>query len=359
MLVNDPPVCTRCAEQPESLVKLEQHVRASQGLSGSIHSPKRLLDGASERISLVEPLNSKANKIGTTRQGQRMAPAWMTLLPLNRPPTPALTKPSSPLKHTVSPLKPITRPSTPFVTPPQSPISHFRGHPAGAPPPSPLGDIRITDQFPSPDSITSKDIYEVDQDVVTSPVWHDSQGATSRYSPTSQPGPVSTPPSEDSKRSQTAPQKPLGRHFSVSKGIKALRKSSAVKSNALPVGSCGSPKAHTPMPSQDITPARTPFFRELSSFFSSRAKKGKLALPSRLNFAQNTVKTTEIGEASSGKSGLESTCARCGVGMLDWWETQRSDLSSHVDRESILRDRICESCRATEPAPSVMPGAWE
>ncbi|OAL26246.1 hypothetical protein AYO22_04424 [Fonsecaea multimorphosa] len=66
MIVKDPPVCSRCADQPESLAKLEQHVRVPRKGSDSVLPPKGLLDGASSRLSLTNPLDPEANRLGNT-----------------------------------------------------------------------------------------------------------------------------------------------------------------------------------------------------------------------------------------------------------------------------------------------------
>lgn len=57
----------------------------------------------------------------------------------------------------------------------------------------------------------------------------------------------------------------------------SLRKISTTASTSTHVpaasGTCRSEKSHTPLPSQDISPAKTPLLRELSSFFATRAGK--------------------------------------------------------------------------------------
>ncbi|EXJ55011.1 uncharacterized protein A1O5_12750, partial [Cladophialophora psammophila CBS 110553] len=122
MIVKDPPVCSRCADRPDSLTKLEQHVRTSRKGSESVMPPKRLLDGASSRISLTDPLNPHANKIGAVHQRHRMQPPWMTLLPSNRHAGSTPSDHSTPKQHDSPLLTQGTRYSTPFTTPPQSPM---------------------------------------------------------------------------------------------------------------------------------------------------------------------------------------------------------------------------------------------
>jgi hypothetical protein len=56
MVVNEPPVCSRCSDRPESLTKLEQHVRLSKTPTSEIVMPKHLIGSVGSRISLSDPL---------------------------------------------------------------------------------------------------------------------------------------------------------------------------------------------------------------------------------------------------------------------------------------------------------------
>lgn len=54
-----------------------------------------------------------------------------------------------------------------------------------------------------------------------------------------------------------------------------LRRSSMRRKSTMTQDATCHDRPHTPVPSQDIAPARPPFFRELSSFFASRLNAGK------------------------------------------------------------------------------------
>lgn len=78
-------------------------------------------------------------------------------------------------------------------------------------------------------------------------------------------------------------------------------------------------KPHTPVPSQDITPAKPPFFRELLGYFTTRSDAGKQILPSRISEGSGR-ETPMILPAclacgkpigSNNAHGLATRCERC------------------------------------------------
>ena len=357
MVVDSPPVCSRCSDQPESVTKLEQHVRTRPTqCPRKSGAPKGLLDGDSDRVSLTEPLNPAANKIGGVNQGQRMPPPWMTLLPSNRhsanPPPESLSS----VKHSSSPVSQgNTTSATPFVTQPQWPATVTHEQPARKLSLSSLCETSRPALLPSPEVNSVGDRPTASAPLLGWPIQQGLPGNISTQASSSRPKDMLASPLSGSQASQVEFKDILRRSFSIAKGINTFRRSSTTKTGVAPAGSCGSPSSHTPTPSQDISPARTPFFKELSSFFTSRARMGKLVLPSRLDRGQGNTRLNGSGTSTSGRSELERTCEKCGVDLSDWWVGREPGAQSQ-DHES---SRVCKACKATEPMPKTMPGIWD
>ena len=358
MTIKEPPVCSRCADQPDSVAKLEQHVRVPprKGFT-NIKSPTGLLDGASERVSLTHPLSPAANKTGLINQGQQLPPPWMTLLPSNRHPATIPPETLNAAKRTHSSTMQNKVQSTSFSMPPQYPTINSHG-PLGGPSRLSPSKVSTSVSLASPEAIILEESHEVDEPPMSSSSQQGLQATRSTHSSESPSRSILTPTPNDSAILQTDPKNGVRRNFSIPRGMNTLRRSSTNKSVAAPARSCGPSEMHTPVPSQSSTLARTPFFRELSSFFSSRAKKGKLALPSRLGSERSSTNLNESGRSTPAGSRLQRSCEKCGVDTSGWW-MGREPGDRGQGHELGRADRMCEFCKATEPTPRSMPGAWD
>ena len=352
MSAQEPPVCSRCVDESSSVAKLEQHVRTPSKDSKSIHSPRGLLDGVSERLSLTNPLSPDANKIGPPGQTRRMPPARMNMLSSKR--VTGMNSPGQP-RHGAKMTAPTRR--SPIVTPPQSPKLGEREQALEATSHLSIGDDAKDGSLPSPNSLIAREIDVIGREAVAQPVQPELEGRASNKPSLAKPENFRTSTQSSLNVSQTGSKSPVRRSFSISNTVNAFGRPSKSKSVAAPAEPCGSPESHTPMPSQDISPAKAPFLRELSTFFSSRTRKNNLALPSRMS-DQNRSRFNGSGTSIPSQGGFERTCTRCGVDMSDWW--MRKDSSSATERQDHRRDRrICNSCEPADTGPRMMPGAWD
>ncbi|EXJ64346.1 hypothetical protein A1O7_00682 [Cladophialophora yegresii CBS 114405] len=358
MLVEEPPVCPRCADEAASVAKLEQHVRRPSKNSGGARNPKTLLDGTSERVSLADPLNPDANKIGRSRNGQRMPPVWMALLPSNRASIPTPAEGPGPPTKMVPSARDCTAPSTPFVTPPHSPKTRHRDSFLRTPPLVSIKDMATRTPQASPDSIMTHQMHTIEETSVGSSDQEGLDITASKQSSISQSPNSLTRASSGSKASQPGAINRIRRSFSISRGINNLRRSSTTKSVADPTGSRGLPESRTSTPAIDVAPEKSAFLKELSDFFLPRAKKGKMILPSRVGGGHSSTKIHECPPSTPGTSGLETSCGRCGVDTSDWWVRRESIVHSQDDHRG-HGDRTCESCKAAETMPGTMPGGWD
>ncbi len=356
MTVKDPPVCSRCVDEPESVTKLEQHVRTPRKNSRATQTPKGLLDGTSERLSLTYPLNPDANRIGPSGQTQQIPPAWMTLLPSKRLPGASPPGRSSSISKRNIALEHNKEPSNPFITPPQSPKTTFGDHRLGAPSRYSLSHVARGTPLASPKSMMTLDIPTIDEDSIASSDQKEPEVTGSRRSSPSQPQSPVTPRSTETKASRSGSPNRIRRSFSMSKGISGFRRSSTGRPARTPV-ILDPQSPHSSMPSQKVAPTKAPFFKELVGFFSSRSKTGKLPLPSRVDGNRSTMKFDDSGGSTPGQYGLERTCARCGVDMSDWWIRRESN--TQVLTHDGGGRRICDPCKAAEKLPATMPGGWE
>ena len=93
---------------------------------------------------------------------------------------------------------------------------------------------------------------------------------------------------------------------------------------------------HTPIPSQDITPARPPFFKEMLGYFTDRSDAGKQILPSRISEASGRdtslvpLACLTCGKPVESRSvhGVATKCERC---ILRSSETKVSTSGFGVD----------------------------
>ncbi|EHY54664.1 hypothetical protein ABEF92_003152 [Exophiala dermatitidis] len=143
MTVAEPPVCSGCRVEPESLKKLEQHVRKVPDLypgneQTTAKAPAGLLDGDGSRISLTHPLSAQANEIGPSQDNDvyRPMPPWMSLLPSVRKSRNGQPEEQHQeqcersagerqrfRRRSTFPSVDATNSSTPFATPPQHPVA--------------------------------------------------------------------------------------------------------------------------------------------------------------------------------------------------------------------------------------------
>ncbi|KIY00036.1 uncharacterized protein Z520_04674 [Fonsecaea multimorphosa CBS 102226] len=342
MIVKDPPVCSRCADQPESLAKLEQHVRVPRKGSDSVLPPKGLLDGASSRLSLTNPLDPEANRLGNVSQRHQMPTPWMTLLSSDRRGEPFGT-----------PLQKQGRAySTSFTTAPQSPgVIHGVSRPEFSRLPRPGLSKRLP--ILSPESVAASHTHLVEQIPAGSSNHQEFEASPPTQSSASPSQCLRTPASDYADRSQSDARSRIRRSISTTKAINPFRRSSTAKSSLAPAESCGPAKMHTPQSSQDNVPGRAPFFKDLSAFFNLRSKAGKPSPPRR--FSPVSTRANESG------SSLDRACQRCGVDMSDWWVRRQSGAQSRDSEGDRGRpvDRICESCKAAGTVARAMPGAWD
>lgn len=297
MVVEDPPVCSRCREDPKSVPRLEQHVRVSKTPSSEIKFPKRLVNQAGV-ISLSDPLNVISSTVTNSKQMFHLTPVWMSLLPSRRKsfginPRQSMTNRRSTFPEygraqlstpALIPSERVVRtsfeeshaqkssPTGPTTSPVHSPIIQFLADPQLKD-----NDVRKTNSSPgpweprgSPRVLGSTDYLPLvpDRGLRGNPshqhvpagnhVGHstaqDSQGVV------------------DGNRRQSFSQQLFSRSNSLQRRRFSLRKT-PTPSNSVSAGSCSSEKSHSPVPSQDISPARTPLLKELSSFLATRAGK--------------------------------------------------------------------------------------
>ena len=84
IFVHEPPVCTRCSDQPDSIAKLEQHVRVSKTPESEVNIFKRQNHETEARVSLSDPLGTRAGSLLPESHSPHLRPPWMALLPSNR-----------------------------------------------------------------------------------------------------------------------------------------------------------------------------------------------------------------------------------------------------------------------------------
>ncbi|KEF58731.1 uncharacterized protein A1O9_06657 [Exophiala aquamarina CBS 119918] len=395
IFVDEPPVCLRCSEQPESARNLEQHVRVTGIPSSEIIVPQRLAN-QTEMISLSDPLDLTTDQASHGEQSQHLTPTWMTLLPSSRKSFEAgpyqnmasrrsIRPGSKPNLSTTLPKRLIHPAPGGILTQETSRPSQERGPslPRTADPPlapqnvskaNPALGRRDTRNHPGPLGTVERHRMGPDRQLRG---W-----SAPRHLPTSNPIndfplpgeqkiPHESPSGQtQSSRNSFSPQL-FQRRNSLPRRRSSLWKICSASTNTTApaaIGTCGPNKSHNPFPSQDISPAKTPLLRELSSFFATRA--GKWVLPSRVS-SYGVSATSNVLSPSRRSQNLQSGnnlghCERCGVDMSDWWvlgnsatETESSPLLNGDVDDSILlsttgSSRVCPSCR---DGPD-MPGAW-
>nr|KAK5441331.1 hypothetical protein LTR18_007175 [Exophiala xenobiotica] len=372
MVVQDPPVCSRCIDQPESVHKLEQHVRISQSASDSIKPPANIVDGACSVISLSHPLSPEPNSIENAKGGPRLMPPWMASLYPRQP--------SSNSHISIRPRRRSTLPrrtvaSTLFATPPQYPVARDsagvsleesspvlsaedgRKSPEGAlSRPSRTTSIPDTNKELNAEQDTPDVQVQVQVQPASGTLYTNSEAVSDSQEAAFQE--VSEP-----KLMRSLPGSLIRRNNPVANRRYSLRRPSAANS-IIGTGTVrDSYKSSTfhesvPSPPQDTAPAKRSMVKDLASFFSNGATRAKSSLPgsgSSVNGSRRSS-STKIKTKTDGKQTAvanDKTCERCGADVTDLSSVRRESRVA-VTWSSGKPDRICQSCKAE----TTIPGAW-
>jgi hypothetical protein len=273
ILVDEPPVCSRCSEQPESAPKLQQHVRVTKTSSMVIKVPKRLANQAG-MISLSHPLDVITDKESNGGQSSHLTPTWMTLLPSSRKPFAGAPRQTMANRRSTFPEYEPVQSSTPSPSPHLPLIKDSRIDP-------PLASKNVSKADSVPGRRDTRGPRGVPRPVDHHPLGPD-RGIRRESPPDHLPPSNSVSTTADQEINQgtafdrnnrhSFPQQLFNRSNSLQRRRFSLRKTPTA-GTIVPAGSCGPEKSHSPMPSQDISPTRAPLLRELSSFFATRAGK--------------------------------------------------------------------------------------
>lgn len=293
MTVTEPPVCARCSDSPDSVTKLEQHLRASKTPPSEIKTPTPLMTSPSSMISLSHPLDRDPPGHHNHSSKSRTLPSWMSLLPSQKRPDPsgkphasndtANTQTLVASRSTEGPLQ-LANVSLIDLTSLSSeiPPDHSPSPTSTASPPTSLHPSSNGGEFASRlgrdhRRVNIRDLPGADRDVVGSIrpgrlerrafgfLLSDDEvksvGLTTKQDHQHN-IPSNAPRLSVNQIVEHEPLQQRPRFF--------LRKPSA---GVIPAGSCSLEASHTPLPSQDIAPARNPLLRELSGFFTGRTGK--------------------------------------------------------------------------------------
>lgn len=125
MILQEPPVCSRCSDSPASIEKLEQHADVLKRPKEQTRPPKRILEGSSGHVSLEQPLSKEANFVTNDplkcTSTSRSLPAWMSLLPSQKNAEIHPPKHSIMQRRSTFPYFETTRMSTPQDSPARTP----------------------------------------------------------------------------------------------------------------------------------------------------------------------------------------------------------------------------------------------
>ncbi|KAK5457096.1 hypothetical protein LTS15_004877 [Exophiala xenobiotica] len=373
MVVQDPPVCSRCIDQPESVHKLEQHVRISQSASDSIKPPANIVDGACSHISLSHPLSPEPNRIGNAKAGPRLMPPWMASL-YPRPPSSNSHTSIRPRRRSTLPTR--TTASTLFATPPLYPVARDS---AGASLEEPSSVLCAEDGRKSPEGAPSRPSQAMSVTDTNKPfnAEQDTPDVQVQAQPASGTLYTNSEAVSDSQEAafqevgepklmRSFPGSLIKRNNLVAKRRYSLRRPSAATS----INGTGtfreSSKSSTfhesvPWPPQDTAPAKRSMVKDLASFFSNGATRVKSGMPgsgsssSSANGSRRSS-STKIKTKTDGKQtavASEKTCERCGADITDLSFVRRESRVA-VTWSSGKPDRICQSCKAE----TTIPGAW-
>lgn len=297
MVVDDPPVCSRCSEDPDSAPRLEQHVRVSKTPGTGIRVPKRLVNQAG-MISLSDPLNVISSTVSNSKQLSHLTPVWMSLLPSSRKsfgnnPRQSMTNrrstfpeygrtqlskppstPSEEVVHTSFQESHVQKssPTGPITSPVHAPIIQSLADPQ-------LKDNDVRKSSPLPGPWEPRGSPRLLGSIDHLPLVPDQRlrGQSShQHVPASNHVGRSTAQNNqdivDRNDRQSFSQQLFSRSNSLQRHRFSLRKT-PTSSTIISAGSCSPEKSHSPVPSQDISPARAPLLKELSSFLATRAGK--------------------------------------------------------------------------------------
>ncbi|KAJ9496870.1 hypothetical protein H2202_007647 [Exophiala xenobiotica] len=371
MVVQDPPVCSRCIDQPESVHKLEQHVRILRSASDSIKPPANIVDGACSLISLSHPLSPEPNSISNAKAGHRLMPPWMASLYPRQPSSNGHTS-IRPRRGSTLPTR--TTASTLFATPPQYPVARDS---AGVSLEEPSPVLSAEDRRKSPGGAPSRPSrttsipdtnkqLNVEQDRPDVQVQPPSGTPYTNSETISDSQDAVLQEIDEPKLMRSLPGSLIRRNNPVANRRYSLRRPSATNSI---IGSRtgtvrDSYKSLTfhesvPSPPQDTAPAKRSMVRDLASFFSNGATRAKSTLPGSGGSVNGSRRSssTKIKTKTDGKQTAvanEKTCERCGADVTDHSSVRPRDSRVAVTWSSIKPDRICQSCKAE----TTIPGAW-
>lgn len=294
--VETPPVCSRCSEDPDSAPKLEQHVRVSKVPSFEIKVPNPLANQAG-MISLSDPLNAISHMTFNSKHLSLLTPSWMSLLPSGDKPFGVKLRRSVTRRSTYpeyaaaqSPVLSINQFEASSHTNSQEVLTRKSSRPVRASGPSYLSTVKSLEATVLEDHGLRKRLMPPrERDTGGAPR---ALGATEHLSLVPDTELCGRSPDQhvpdgndvecgaaEDKQERNVHQST--RHsfsqqlFSRSNSLQ--RRFSLGKprspSTITTAGSCGSAKSHSLVPSQDISPAKTPLLKELSSFFATRAGK--------------------------------------------------------------------------------------
>lgn len=376
MTVTEPPVCARCSDSPDSFTKLEQHLRASKTPASEIKTPTPLMTGSPSMISLSHPLDRDPSGHRNHSSKSRPLPSWMSLLPSQKRPDPsgkphtsndtANAQTLATSRSTATPLQlanvslidltslssesPPDHPPSPSST--ASPPTLLHPSSNGGMFASRFGRDRQRDDIRDPPG-AHRGVVEIirhgrlERRVFDS-LLSDDQVKSGGLATTQDPQHNIPSNASQLSRYQIMEREPLQQKPRFS-----LRKPSTV---VTPAESCGLEVSHTPLPSQDIAPARNPLLRELSGLLTSRS--GKWILPSRVTAGKSSSKTPphQISQSSLCVPAEDDTsCDRCGADLTDWWVRRDSEPEAKTDGGATDKRQSCQSC-IDDPD---VPGAWQ
>ncbi|KIW15341.1 hypothetical protein PV08_05387 [Exophiala spinifera] len=258
MTVQSPPVCPRCSEQPESLDKLEQHVRASQSEPEVIKAPANVVNGQNALISLSQPLDSEANKAGEVLESPIYGEKD-SLRRRRRSTLPAITKVPAPVS--MSSRLPVNEVKS----------SHIKEEPFSI---LPKSDKRVTVDDTPPVSGHDAVLDSAEADAFTACNANTkTQIAIDRRSSdlmsTSTSRDTASTNSKEAKPTATELNSTVKRENSVIKRRRSPRKQSTVASTIATTKD----KPPEPGSMQDTVPTRRSIVKELANFFSSGTSK--------------------------------------------------------------------------------------
>ncbi|EXJ92469.1 hypothetical protein A1O3_01020 [Capronia epimyces CBS 606.96] len=363
--VDEAPVCPSCSAEPQSLTKLEQHARKPRSQSAWVKPPAGLLDRSGSRVSLDDPLNPEANKIGIQRHAPGSLPPWMSLLPSVRRAREQSAHHEASRRRATFPRLEKLRPPTPFATPPQYPA---RSGQTGAPLEVPSA-LSLRHSQESTESFVSSLSRPLSQGTIHTLHRSESLSYTPPYSSVTSSQineQFNQTPSRESLQSrshepiegQTLSKLLLRRNPSIQRHSHSLCRASTTSTIAPGTpgtsrGSRGWSPLQARMPCQDIPRPRAPSFKELSDFFATGAATGKWSPAASSSASQMNA------SGASTPSRLRKACHYCGMDMSNWWLQRASDSgvrrrATGAEGPCLGTPKICPSCKAGNG----IPGAW-